>query len=128
MRRRLVFLLAWLGPAIALVHAAPARPLYEPPTPPQPQSFDLRGTTWTGYCSAVGADWIAHFESDGTLRYSYKGATYVNGTWKVEGNSLYFETNKRYSEFRGEIRANSISGECWNTEGDRWRIELRRCQ
>jgi hypothetical protein len=125
MKRLLTCVLACFALTLGVAHAIPARLPYEPP-PPQPLTIDLRGTTWSGYNDAVKANWTVLFEPDGNFSYSYGGASYRIGTWKVEGNSLYYETNKKYAEFQGVIVGNTIQGQGWNVAGLRWQILLNR--
>src|SRR5713226_4524319 len=104
MKRMLLLLVAWLAVGLGIGHAVPARLPYEPPPPaPEPVTPDLRGTTWTGWNDGVKADWVVLFEPDGTLNYTYGNTTYRNGTWKLEGNYLYYESNQKYAEFRGVL-------------------------
>jgi hypothetical protein len=125
-QRMLLFLFAWSALALGAAQAVPARLPYEPPPAPEPVVPDLRGTTWTGWNDGVKADWIVLFEPDGTLNYRYGNATYRNGTWKLEGDALYYESNKKYAEFRGIFQGNVINGEAWNVTGLRWQIHLQR--
>lgn len=117
-----VFLIACTGLAL---HAAPARLPYEPdrlPDPP-PSQLDLRGTYWFGKCYTDNF-WII-FEKDGSLSYGYNQNKFHNGTWKVEGNNLYFEMNGKYLEFRGAVQGSIIQGEAWNIAGGRWQTFFR---
>ncbi|MSQ93411.1 MAG: hypothetical protein EXR98_02520 [Gemmataceae bacterium] len=122
MKRLLTCVLACFVLTLGAAHAIPARLPYEPP----PTAIDLRGTTWSGYNDAVKANWTVLFEPDGTFNYSYGGASYHIGTWRAEGNSLYYETNKKYAEFQGVIQGNTIQGQGWNVAGLRWQILLNR--
>src|SRR3954451_2025338 len=37
-----------------------------------------------------------HFRADGVLIYSYGGRTHANGTWKQQGDGVYWEANNRF--------------------------------
>jgi hypothetical protein len=105
--------------------AAPSRPLYQAPDPPVLATpISLAGTYWFGKCY-VDNFWII-FEPNGTITYGYSGSKWNSGSWKVEGNSLYFEMNKRYLEFRGTIQGETIQGESWNVQGSRWQTYFKK--
>src|SRR2546430_2530509 len=95
MKRVHVLSITCIVAAVSIAHAVPARPLYEPPDPPTPVVFTLGGTHWFGTCYAENF-WII-FEKQGTINWGYgqldakKAGS--NGTWKLEGNNLYFEMN-----------------------------------
>ena len=106
--------------ALGVLDAAPARPLYEPPEPPKLATpISLGGTYWFGKCF-VDNFWII-FENNGTITYGYTGHKWNSGSWKLDGNNLYFEMNKKYLEFRGTVTGNTIQGEAWNVPGSRWK-------
>jgi hypothetical protein len=111
--------------AASVLAAAPARRLYEPPEPPkQFETITLAGTYWFGTCY-VPNFWII-FEPNRTITYGYNGNKWNSGSWKLEGNNLYFEMNKRYLEFRGTVTGNSIQGEAWNVQGSRWKTSFTK--
>ncbi len=129
----------WIALALALAHAAPARLPYEPadaPKMPAQVTVDLNGTAWLGKYLAANRTFI--FETDGTL--SYKSAAKTSkgfknrGSWKLEGNRLYFEhyinPNQKLMEFRGIIRdANTIVGEAtFPVKGTKEQQMLQRAQ
>ena len=91
-----------------------------------PRDAELTNTTWIG----VDKDWVTtyRFEPGGVLHYSYTTGTFRNGTWRVEGRTLYYEINKKVYEFRGTIYDDTIIGESWNVRGDHWSHILRRRQ
>jgi hypothetical protein len=106
----------------------PLAPLIAVPAPDwrdaPPRPSVLTNTTWIG----VDNEWLTtyRFEPGGVLFYSYSTGTYRNGTWKVDGRTLYFQINDRFYEFRGMIDDDTIIGDAWNIRGDRWRHFLRR--
>lgn len=109
----------------AIGDAAPARLPYQP-EPPAPEIIDLKGTVWSGFNDGVKADWVVVFEPGGVLQYSYRGTTYRNGTWKQEGDRLYYEANQKYCECTCTITGDTIKGDSWNRAGQRWQILLHR--
>lgn len=122
MLRLVAYSVAMLGAAIGMAQAVPARPLYEPTDPPRSlaRPAELHNTAWVG---TESADRNLFFHSDGTLGYTRTQKAF--GTWKLEGNNLYFEFNNRYREFRGTIQGNVIQGESWNRVGKRWQTRLQ---
>lgn len=125
MVRTVISLMVGCTLALANAHAVPARRPHEP-DPPAPTIPDLRGTTWSGWNDAIKAPWVVIFEADGTFNNSYNNNTYRTGSWKQAGNTLYYETNGKYAEFRGAIQGNTIVGQAWNVNGLRWQILLNR--
>lgn len=119
MRLVILSMIAWC--AVAAASAAPARPLYEPPAPPRLVLIDLRNTQWHG---TEPADRNIFFHADGSLGYLQGQKSF--GTWKITGDTIYFEFNNRYREFRGVIKGNVIQGESWNVTGKRWQTLLDR--
>jgi len=121
------FVLVVLFLTIELGHAAPARPLYESPEQPKlPTVAPVAGSQWFGKCY-VNNLWII-FEPNGTLTYGYDMNKWKGGSWKLEGNALYFEMNQKYLEFRGTVTGDMIQGEAWNVQGSRWQTLLARTQ
>jgi hypothetical protein len=105
------------------LQAVPARPRYEPPEPPI--LIDLRGTTWQGKDLTV-ANRVYVFESDGTLHYGKNNPSSLKGSWKLDGNEVYFEMNNRFREFKGIIQGDTMTGESWNKSGKRWQTTFHR--
>ena len=125
MKRMPLLAFAWYVLVLGALDGAPARPLFEPEAPPsQPATISLAGTYWFGKCY-VDNFWII-FEPNGTITYGYTGNKWNSGSWKLEGNSLYFEMNKKYLEFRGTIQGDTIQGESWNVQGSRWQTFFKR--
>jgi hypothetical protein len=124
--KRIVVFVAVALMTMSLSDAAPDRKPHAPELPKRPVPLELRGSTWTGFNSGVGADWVVVFEPNGNLVYTYRGTTYRNGTWTLEGNALYYQVNQKYCEFQGTVSGDKISGESWNQAGKRWPIQLQR--
>jgi hypothetical protein len=85
---------------------------------------DLTGTTWEGQDGQYFTRFV--FEPGGVLFYSYKNGTFRSGSWKVEGNALYFEMNQRFREFKGTVQGDTITGDSWNQPGMRWQTTIRK--
>ena len=101
--------------------------------PAPPVDFDattetesLTGTEWAGSDGPVAAVVTFHFERGGVLAYSYNGASYRNGTWKQNGNSLYFEMNNKFRECQATIHGGRIDGDSWNVNGLKWKTSIQR--
>ncbi len=120
MNRLLVASLACLiTAALPDARAVPARLPYDPSARKHADPFELCGSRWFGSDIESG-DWEITFEKDGAISYAYNGRTFHNGSWQWQGNALYFETNKKFYEFRGTFQGNLIDGESWNAKGIRW--------
>ncbi len=125
MKRIILLLLAWFAGTLGAARAVPARSPYDPAALKHADPFELGGSSWFGSDIESG-DWEITFEKDGRITYSYNGRTFKNGSWQWQGNTLYFETNKKYYEFRGAFQGNLIDGESWNVQGIRWHTSMYR--
>lgn len=105
--------------------ASPARLPFDLAPPKHADMIEMAGTRWYGSDIESG-DWEITFEKGGKITYTYKGRTFRNGSWQWQGDALYFETNKKYYEFRGTLQGNSIDGESWNVKGIRWHTSMYR--
>lgn len=85
---------------------------------------DLAGTTWKG--QGICGDTVYTFEKDGRLTYSYGTSCWRNGTWKQEGDKLYWEVNRKYAEFEGVVKGGVITGRSWNVAGGSWTLEYKK--
>jgi hypothetical protein len=83
---------------------------------------NIEGTTWAGQDGDTFTTF--HFEKNGILAYQYDGRFFRNGTWKQEGNKLYFEMNNRFRECRAVIRGNVIEGDSWNKKGAKSKTKI----
>ena len=80
---------------------------------------DVAGSTWTG-TDSDGDYYEYNFLAGGALHYKSPTGFWRNGTWKQDGSSIYVETNNRYTERKGIITGNQMSGDAWNVKGRRW--------
>jgi hypothetical protein len=120
--------IAWLVAVVVCVQAAPRQPRFEPPEPPErPAPISLAGTYWYGKCYADNF-WLI-FEEQGTINWGYgnldakkSGST---GTWRLDGNRIYFEFNKKTLEFEGTTDGTTLKGLTFNNSGSRFPTMLK---
>lgn len=86
---------------------------------------DVINNAWTG-TDSEGDHYEFHFQSDGSLHYTSPAGSYTNGTWKLDGSSIYFEINQRYSEYKGTLSKDEMSGEASNRQGKKWKWSIRK--
>ncbi len=86
---------------------------------------NLEGTVWAG-TDSDGDYYVYEFLAGGTLKYTSPSGTFTDGTWEQNGNSIYMEKNKKFSECEGIISGNSMSGNCWNQNGHKWTWTVTR--
>jgi len=81
--------------------------------------INVVGTTWVGTDS--DNDYYEYtFLASGVLQYKSPSGTWTNGTWKQDGDAIWFETNHRYSEYQGNISGTHMEGRAWNIKGRKW--------
>jgi hypothetical protein len=80
----------------------------------------VEGTEWVGPDLPEQFVTTYRFEKGGKLVYHYNGTTYDNGTWKQDGDKVYFEVNDKYREAKLKIKGDTLSGDSWNTTGKKW--------
>ncbi len=82
-------------------------------------AISVSGTTWVGTDS--GGDYYEYyFQADGALFYKSPSGFWTNGTWKQDGDSIYMETNNKYSEYQGRISGTHMEGKAWNIKNKEW--------
>ena len=80
----------------------------------------VAGTTWAG-TDSEGDYYEYTFQADGVLAYLSPSGFFKNGAWNTaRGNSIYMETNKKFSERRGQIAGMHMQGEARNVQGHKW--------
>jgi hypothetical protein len=94
------------------------------PVPKDAGTASIAGTTWSG--DGVVAATVYTFNADGSMTYSYNGATHTNGHWKQDGTKIYWECNNKYCEFEGKLDGNDISGKAWNVENFNKELKFSR--
>ncbi len=107
--------------ALALAPAASAAPV---PKEILKKSENLDGTTWSG--DGVVAPTVYTFNKGGGLAYSYGGATHTAGTWKQDGNKIYWESNGKYCEFDGTFENGTMTGKAHNVAGGKWDLKMTK--
>lgn len=90
-----------------------------------PTIVSVEGAAWAGVDMPEGFVVTYRFERDGVVAYSYNGASYRNGTWRQDGDRIYFEMNGKYRECRATVRGDQIVGESWNRAGKKWKTDIR---
>lgn len=94
------------------------------PRPGVSPDTNIVGTTWSGQDGEYQTTF--RFEADGKLNYGYKNGHFDNGTWKQTGNTIYFEMNDKYREFKGTFEGDKIEGDSWNVAGKKWTTSITR--
>ena len=87
---------------------------------------DLEGTTWSG--DGVVAPTVYIFLKGGVLSYSYNGATHTAGSWKQDGNKIYWETNNKYCEFDGTFENGAMTGKAHNVANGKWDLKMTKAK
>jgi hypothetical protein len=82
-------------------------------------AINVSGTTWVG-TDSDGDYYEYTFLATGVLQYKSPSGLWTNGTWKQDGNSIYMETNNKYSEYQGRISATHMEGNAWNIKDKHW--------
>jgi hypothetical protein len=117
MKRCSVFALLLLVMLPALVAAQQTN--QQSAVPSHSPTASVAGTTWAGKDSD-GDYYEYHFQADGALHYKSPDGFYKNGTWKQDGDAIYMETNKKFSERQGRISGTRMEGKAWNIKGQKW--------
>lgn len=99
--------------AVALATTAFAQNPYVSSVP------SVSGTLWIG-TDSDGDHYEYAFMPDGALYYKSPGGFHTSGTWKQDGDSIYMETNNKYSEYQGRIAGTHIDGKAWNVKNRTW--------
>lgn len=76
-------------------------------------------TTWAGTDSS-GEYFEYYFQANGDLHYKVPSGLHKNGAWKQDGNEIYMEMNKKYSQNQGLISGTRMEGTGWNETGLIW--------
>jgi hypothetical protein len=75
---------------------------------------DLTETKWWVKTSAFpsGSDHeVVYFKTDHSLLVTYDGSSVIqHGTWRQDGNSVYWETDHKFAEEKGVIEGIKMSG------------------
>jgi hypothetical protein len=79
----------------------------------------VAGTTWAG-TDSFGSYYEFMFQPSGALHYKSPAGEFKNANWKQTDRAIYFEINDKYSEYRGRIDGETMSGEASNKAGRKW--------
>ena len=104
------------------VTAAPIPRSIKPKSPPQ-----LAGTVWVSEDQADLGCVTYTFHEDGKLTYSYgKNAvsSYQDASWKQEGETVYFECNKKYVEYNGKFEDGMMVMKAANVANNSWTVRI----
>lgn len=96
------------------------------PVPKQARVQSVAGTVWFG--EGVVADTRYTFNADGSLTYAYNNSTHTVGSWKQDGEKIYWETNNKYCEFEGTLSGNEITGKAWNVANFRKDLKFSKVE
>lgn len=86
---------------------------------PQSEAAGVVGSMWAG-TDSDGDYYKYYFQPGGVLHYQSPSGFYKDGSWTQDGNTIYMEMNKKYSEHKGTIKGLRMEGEAWNVQGHRW--------
>ncbi len=117
MKRCSIFALLFLMLLPTLIAAQQTN--QQPAVPDNSPAASVAGTTWAG-SGSDGRYLEYHFQPDGALHYKSPTGFWTNGTWKQDGDAIYMETNKKYSERQGRISGTRMEGKAWNVKGEKW--------
>jgi hypothetical protein len=113
------------SPAAYFQTSQPVRPVIDPPPPSS--LINVAGTTWL-VKDSLGEHKEYYFNTDGSFHWMrYDGNIFKTGTWKQNGHSIYFETNK-FAEYMGNLKGPRMEGAAKNAQGREWTwsAELKR--
>ncbi len=82
--------------------------------------MSVSGTLWAGKDSD-GDFYEYAFMANGDLYYQSPSGFLANCTWKQDGDSIYMETNYKYSEYQGQISGSHMEGNAWNVQNRKWK-------
>jgi hypothetical protein len=111
----MILLLCLMGCAAGTV----TEEITEPPKDGSASALSVADTTWEGKDSD-GDLFVYEFKKGGDLYYRTSTGYWKNGTWRQEGRSIYFETNRGYAQYEGTVEGEKLEGRGRNVKGLRW--------
>jgi hypothetical protein len=102
-----------------------ARPGAGQPQPPNvPKAPAVEGTEWV----AKDGDTIVtfRFEKGGVLAYTSGGQSLKDGTWKLDGADLTFETGGKARTCKATVAGDKFDGESTTPDGTKWKTTAYR--
>lgn len=118
---RLLGVLAVLGVTSA-VSAAPVPKALQKKVP------DVTGTTWVSDENEVKLGVLEYtFQEGGKLTWVQQGKNAVStaGSWKQDGEHLYWEVNGKYVDYNVDFKDGQFEGGALNKTNLRWKITLK---
>lgn len=113
--------------AVVLLVAASAVSAAPVPKALKPKVPNLVGTTWISNEDEVKLGVIEYtFQEDGKLSWRNQGGSQVwtAGSWKLEGDHLYWEVNQKYVDYNADFVGGQFEGLAVNKNNLRWKITL----
>lgn len=107
-----------LGLLVCLSSALAAPAPFLPKKNKKPAVRGLEGTTWKGNSRTY------QLLPGGVLNYRYLSIS-ATGTWRQEGDRVFWDVNKRFSWFEGRLEGGVIRGVAQNRDGKRWDLTVR---
>ena len=87
---------------------------------------DMTGTVWVSDESEAKLGVIEYtFGEGGKLSWRSGTNTYTAGSWKQDGDTLYWEVNKRYVDYNTTFADGVFVGEAVNKNALKWKITLK---
>ncbi len=112
--------------ALALLAHAPFAGAAPVPKELLKRAGSLGGTTWSG--DGVVAPTVYTFEKGGGLTFNYDGTPHKTGSWKQDGDKIYWETCDRYCEFDGTFANGTMTGKAHNKPGGKWDLKMTKTE
>jgi hypothetical protein len=93
-------------------------------TPRQPPSVDLTNSAWGGKEDKTCI--VFQFKPGGVLEYDTPSGHYLDGTWEIDGEWVYFKHKKTGFEYFGNVKDQHMNGNLWSTDGQRWSWDVNK--
>jgi hypothetical protein len=118
----------WLGVLAAFTLTTLTTPAAPVPKSLRSKAPDVTGTVWVSDETAVNLGVIEYtFLEGGKLSWHRVGKNDVStaGSWKQEGDHLYWEVNQRYVDYNTDFKGGRFEGGAVNKTNTRWALSLR---
>ena len=93
-------------------------------TPRQAASIELTGSRWGGKEDKTCI--VFHFKPRGVLEYDTPSGHYVDGTWELDGEWVYFKHKGTSFEYFGTVKGERMYGNLWSKEGQHWGWDVNK--
>lgn len=117
-----------LGVLTALVVFAPVAFTAPVPKALKTKAPDVTGTVWISDENEVKLGVLEYtFHEGGKLTWQQQGSQHTNtaGSWKQDGDHLYWEVNQRYVDYNTDFKGGKFEGGALNKVNKRWTIALK---